>query len=122
MTNLITEARELIESLHDGRWEHERIDYCAYEKLNGICDALEKANEKNERLVRELSQFAIESVKREKELAKLEAETIAAMGRRGTWEKKHAGHYRCSVCGQVEWDPGVCKFCCNCGARMEMEE
>jgi hypothetical protein len=30
MTDLITEARELIEDLHDGRWEYERIDYCSY--------------------------------------------------------------------------------------------
>lgn len=77
MTNLITEARELIEYLHDGRWEYERIDYCAYEKLVALCDALEKATAKNDELIRELSQLARESVERDKALAKLEAEVMA---------------------------------------------
>ena len=79
MTNLITEARELIEDLHDGRWEYERIDYCAYEKLVALCDALEKAEAQNKQLMHEVCKLARESVERDKALARLEAEVMARM-------------------------------------------
>lgn len=41
MTNLITEARELIEDLHEGRNEGEYIEDFTQEILLNLCDALE---------------------------------------------------------------------------------
>ena len=92
--------------------------------LPALCDALEQTQKENAQLIREVSALACESVEREKKLARLEAEVSAAVEsyQSGKWEKRPAGHYRCSVCDQVEWEPEVCKYCCNCGARMEAED
>jgi len=43
MTDLITEARELIEALHAGVYDDEYIGTGAYLMLDELCDALEKA-------------------------------------------------------------------------------
>ena len=43
MTDLITEARELIEALHAGEYDDEYIGTGAYLMLDELCDALEKA-------------------------------------------------------------------------------
>jgi ABC-type sugar transport system substrate-binding protein len=43
MKELITEARELIDDLHKGRNEGERIEDFTREILLKLCDALEKA-------------------------------------------------------------------------------
>ena len=42
MTDLITEARELIEALHAGVYDDEYIGTGAYVILDELCDALEK--------------------------------------------------------------------------------
>jgi hypothetical protein len=50
MTDLITEARELIEALHAGEYDDEYIGTGAYLMLDELCDALEKANAEIDRL------------------------------------------------------------------------
>lgn len=89
-----------------------------------LAGELEKVQAENTHLAKEVSSLAIESIEREKALARLEAEVMAAAEsyQSGKWEKRPAGHYRCSVCNQVEWETEACKYCCNCGARMEVEE
>lgn len=42
MTDLITEARELIKALHAGEYDDEYIGTGAYLMLDELCDALEK--------------------------------------------------------------------------------
>jgi hypothetical protein len=79
MTNLITEARGLIEALHAGAYDDEYIGTDAYLMLDELCDALEKAQEHNKQLIREVSELACESVEREKALARLEAEVGAKL-------------------------------------------
>lgn len=84
-------------------------------------DMYKCAEREIDRLRKEIASLAIESVKREKTLAGLESEVMAAVGSCGKWEKKPNGHYRCSECGQVEWEPQTCKYCPYCGAKMEVE-
>jgi hypothetical protein len=72
MTNLITEAREL------SAIDIENQPIHAVVIIDELCDALEKAAKKNDELIRELSQLARESVKRDMALARLEAEVMAA--------------------------------------------
>ena len=84
MTNLITEARELCENAERlvNELHTERLDYNteylplidAIQTIPELCDALEKAEEQNKQLLREVCKLACESVEREKKLAKLEAE------------------------------------------------
>lgn len=50
MTNLITEARELIEALHAGEYDDEYIGTGAYLMLDELCDALEKAEAEIEKM------------------------------------------------------------------------
>lgn len=50
MTNLITEARELIEALHAGVYDDEYVGAGAHEILTELCDALEKAEAEIKRL------------------------------------------------------------------------
>lgn len=106
MTNLITEARELIEALHAGVYDDEYVGAGAHEILTELCDALEntkkqlqeqfdkagawleeynemkialeKAQELNKRLMHEVCKLACESVERDRALARLEAEVMAA--------------------------------------------
>lgn len=49
-TNLITEARELIEALHAGEYDDEYIGTGAYLMLDELCDALEKGEAEVDRL------------------------------------------------------------------------
>lgn len=41
---LVKTAREVLEDLHNGTYDNERIEDGAYEILSGVVDALEKAN------------------------------------------------------------------------------
>ena len=87
MTDLITEARELCEysekivnQLHTERLDYE-LEYMplieTIQVTSELCDALEKAEEQNKQLMHELCKLACESVEREKNLARLEAEVEA---------------------------------------------
>lgn len=105
-------------SYQDG---HHEFGEWLVNEFPALLDELEAAQEKNAQLVKEVTALAIESVKREKTLAGLESEVMAAVGSCGKWEKKPNGHYRCSECGQVEWEPQICKYCPYCGAKMEVE-
>jgi hypothetical protein len=76
MTDLITEARELAtENISQPtvfyKDKSQRI-------MLRLCDALEKAQEQNKQLLHEVCKLACESVEREKNLARMEAEVMAA--------------------------------------------
>ena len=93
MTDLITEARELYDGWaaydimrhgggqgaksDDGEAERKFMLWIA-DEFPAMCDALENANEQNKQLMHELCKLACESVERDIELAKLEAEVMAA--------------------------------------------
>ena len=88
MNDLITEARELckysekiVNQLHTERLDYE-LEYMplieTIQVTSELCDALEKAEEQNKQLTREVCKLACESVEREKNLARLEAEVMAA--------------------------------------------
>ena len=89
--------------------------------LERVADALET-------LQKELAALAIESVKREKTLAGLEAEVVAAVNRQGEWLKTRmdSGGVECvcSICGgdapaeygRYTWIKS--DYCPNCGADM----
>lgn len=101
MKDLITEARELCADATPGPWESGNYGAVCLKsgfKLGNIegsgnaafiarsrtlipelCDALEKATAKNDELIRELSELARESVKRDMALARLEAEVEHAI-------------------------------------------
>lgn len=73
MKDLITEARELCEL----RRKQKHIPMSMLDKMLELCDALEKATQNNDELIRELAQLARESVERDMALARLEAEVEA---------------------------------------------
>lgn len=75
MTDLITEARELCTL----RRKQKHIPMSMLDKMLELCDALEKAQEQNKQLMREVCNLACGSVEREKKLAKLEAEVESAI-------------------------------------------
>jgi hypothetical protein len=50
--------------------------------ISELCDALEKAEEQNKQLMHELCKLACESIEREKNLARLEAEVMARLEER----------------------------------------
>ena len=57
----------------------ERFNLAWYKtEVGRLCDALEKAQEQNKQLLYEVCKLACESVEREKNLARLEAEVMAA--------------------------------------------
>lgn len=93
MKDLITEARELHagwmahESIHHGGGQGAKSDdgemsrkfmLWLVDDFPELCDALEKAQEQNKQLMHEVCKLTCESVEREKALAKLEAEVMAA--------------------------------------------
>jgi hypothetical protein len=71
MTDLITEARE--------QAQRRSLSLATRDLLNGLCDALEKAQEQNKQLMHEVCKLACESVERDCALAKLEAEVMARL-------------------------------------------
>lgn len=89
--------------------------------------------EENLYLAKSVAELARESVEREKALARLEAEVVAAIEpKRGEWiEAKSgamsvwpAGQVMCSVCEQrmpSQWTK-MPPYCYGCGAKMEVKE
>lgn len=83
---------------------------------------LERAADTLETLHKELASLAIESVKRDIALAKLEAEVTAVIDRQGKWVKKVTDGEILAVCNRckfpVSWWHKT-KFCGECGADMK---
>jgi hypothetical protein len=80
MTDLITEARELIEALHAGAYDDEYIGTDAYLMLDELCDALEKAEEQIESVHKALD-FAETQRQRSKNYTELAINNGLALGR-----------------------------------------
>ena len=86
---------------------------------------LERAADTLETLHKELAALAIESIERDKALAKLEAEVTAAMNRRGEWTKKETDGGMLAICSQCKYPVSYwhkTKYCGECGASMEEVE
>lgn len=97
-----------------------------------LCDALEKAEEKNTQLVRELSALARESVKRDMALAMMEVEVEAALRE---VQARESGCVYCINCPEkiiakkkryshatetgIAYDNIKVNFCPMCGKRLE---
>ena len=91
--------------------------------------------EENLYLVKSVAELARESVEREKALARLEAEVVAAIEpKRGEWIRMDetqallSVEWKCSQCGQEIRVDGILtaigtgwKYCPNCGADMRRE-
>lgn len=128
MTNLITEARELCES-KSAEYVYMRMG----DIIPELCDALEKAEEKNTQLVRELSALARESVRRDIALAMMEVEVEAVL--RET-QARESGCVYCINCPEkiiakkkryslaaetgIVYDDIKVNFCPMCGKRLEV--
>ena len=80
MTNLITEARELIEALHAGEYDDEYIGTGAYLMLDELCDALEKAEAQIESIHKSLD-FAETQRQKSKNYTELAINNGLALGR-----------------------------------------
>lgn len=87
--DLIQEARELCAIDIEKQPIHAEVI------IEELCDALENANEQNKQLLHELCKLACESVERDRALAKLEAEVMAA---RDSVREKQERETGCEYC------------------------
>ena len=127
---------DALRHLADEYYKNGKMGHTRKRLLERAADKLDQMGRSAEReiarLRKECAKLAIDSVKRDKALAKLEAEVTAAIDRQGKWIKTSTQigwvECVCSICGgdapaeygRYTWIKT--DFCPHCGARMESGE
>ena len=120
---------DALRHLADEYYKNGKMGHTRKRLLERAADKLDQMGRSAEReiarLRKECASLAIESVKREKALARLEAEVAATIGGRGEWTRKETNGGTLAICSQCKYPVSYwhkTKYCGECGANMEEVE